>query len=47
MKKLTNTWKVAIGLTTFCACVVVSCLAGRMIGEATGDWIVNQLSKEG
>ena len=47
MKKLNNTWKVAIGLTTFWACIVVSCLAGRMVGEATGDWIVNQLSKEG
>lgn len=47
MKKLNNTWKMVIGLSTWGACLAVSYFAGQMVGEVVGEWAANKLIKEG
>lgn len=47
MKKLNNTWKMVIGLSTWGVCLAVSYFAGQMVGEVVGEWAANKLLKEG
>ena len=43
MKKLSNTWKMVIGLTAFGAALGMSYFAGEMVGGVLGDWIVSKM----
>lgn len=43
MKNLSNVWKMVIGLGMTVVCLGGSYVAGTMIGEVVGEWIVNKL----
>nr|DAE44377.1 MAG TPA: hypothetical protein [Caudoviricetes sp.] len=43
MKKLSNTWKMVIGLTAWGAALAISYFAGEMVGEVVGDWMVSKM----
>lgn len=43
MKNLNNTWKMVLGLGLWVVCLGGSYVAGAMIGEVVGEWIVNKL----
>lgn len=43
MKKLNNTWKMVLGLGLGVVCIGGSYVAGTMVGEVVGEWIVNKL----
>lgn len=43
MKNLNNTWKMVLGLGLCVVCLGGSYVAGTMVGEVVGEWIVNKL----
>lgn len=43
MKNLNNTWKMVLGLGLLVVCLSGSYVAGTMVGEVVGEWIVNKL----
>lgn len=47
MKKLSNSWKMVIGLGIWSVCLAGSYFAGEMVGEVVGEWVADKLIKEG
>lgn len=43
MKNPNNTWKMVLGLGLWVVCLGGSYVAGTMVGEVVGEWIVNKL----